>query len=233
MPAAGGEARRVTRDPGDDFSPDFSPDGREIAFHSTRNATRDIYVINTDGSGERRLTSDAAQSLHPAFSPDGLSIAYGNSDLPASVYVMRRDSLGAPWQAPERLPIESGYAPRWSPDGKSIVYDVRTARQGIGVYRFGGFPRTIVASGTAGLSALWWPEWSADGRRIYFRAIDRNGVEGIYEIAANGGTPRLVVRFDDPSMPGFSGSVLVGNGMFYLAVGEMESDVYVVDLQRR
>src|SRR5262249_15271682 len=63
MPAAGGAARRVTRDEANDFGPDFSPDGRQIAFHSARNATRDIYIINSDGSEERQLTSDSEDSF--------------------------------------------------------------------------------------------------------------------------------------------------------------------------
>ncbi len=48
------------------------------------------------------------------------------------------------------------------------------------------------------------------------------------------GTPRLLVRFDDPAMPVFgSGSVLAGNGMFYFAVGTLESDIYVMDLEQQ
>ena len=39
-------------------------------------------------------------------------------------------------------------------------------------------------------------------------------------------------RFDDPAMSVFGGAVLTGNGMFYFAVGEVESDIYVIDLVR-
>jgi len=240
MPAAGGEPQRVTRDPGDDFAPDFSPDGREIAFFSTRHGTRDIYVINRDGSDERRLTSDPGESYGPAFSPDGLRIAYYNLVPESStVEVLRRDALDAPWQGPERTPLFHGFNPRWSPDGSALVaYDLQSALSGSGggaiwVYPLGGARRTLIAGGTGGLWVPLWPEWSADGTRIYFRAWDADRVEGLYEVSASGGAPRLVVRLDEPSMPVQGGSVVAGNGLFYFAVGEMESDVYVMDLVRR
>ncbi len=231
LSVAGGEPRQVTRDAGDDMVPDFSPDGREIAFHSARNGVRQIYTINTDGSGERQLTSGTEQLFNPAFSPDGLRIAYASGSW--SVYTIARESLAAPWQAPKRLPIDTGYAPRWSPDGGSLVYDIRGSGDGIGVYPLAGTPRILTSAARSGLQSLRWPEWSPDGRMIYFRALGPDGTEGVYEIDATGGVPRLLVRFDDPSMPAFGGAVLPGNGLFYFAVGEIQSDVYVMDLVRK
>jgi Tol biopolymer transport system component/tRNA A-37 threonylcarbamoyl transferase component Bud32 len=228
MPAAGGEARRVTRDPGDDFSPDFSPDGREIAFHSVRTGLRQIYVINTDGSGERQLTDDANHHFNPAFSPDGLHIAY--ADAAFAVYLISRASLQAPWEAPERLPIDTGYAPRWSPDGTRLAYDIRESGDGIGTYQMGDRPHVLISAATSDLQFLRWPEWGADGRTIYFRAVDETGILGVYAIAASGGAPRLLIQFDDASMGVFPSPVLAANGMFYFAISEIESDIYVMDL---
>jgi len=228
MPAAGGEARQVTQSPGDDMVPDFSPDGREIAFHSTRTGFRQIYVINTDGSGERQLTHDDYHHFNPAYSPDGMHIAYASATF--SMYLISRESLQAPWQTPERLPIDTGYAPRWSPDGTRLVYDIRGGGDGIGTYQLGGVPHVLISGATSDLQSLEWPEWAADGRTIYFRAIGRDGIEGVYEIAATGGAPRLLVAFDEPSMPVFGGAVLAGNDVFYFAIGEIESDIFVMDL---
>jgi len=231
MPLAGGEPRRVTRDPGDDFSPSFSPDGREIAFYSTRNPARDVYVINADGSGEERLTSDEEQSLGVDFSPDGLAIVFANFSI-FTVHVLRRETLEAPWQSPEQLPIPVGYAPQWSPDGSSLVYDVRRSPSGIEVFQDGGSPRRVVTHGTAGLRVPLWPGWSTDGRTIYFRAIGPDGVYGIYAVAAAGGEPRRLVRFDEPSMQVYRGGAVVEHdGMFYFAIGEIESDIYVMELE--
>ena len=41
---------------GDDSMPDFSPDGRRIAFTSNRDQQGEIYVMNPDGTGQKRLT---------------------------------------------------------------------------------------------------------------------------------------------------------------------------------
>src|SRR2546430_3418056 len=40
--------------------PELVPDGRQIAFTSARDGNQQIYVMNTDGSGQTRLTNDAA-----------------------------------------------------------------------------------------------------------------------------------------------------------------------------
>jgi Tol biopolymer transport system component/tRNA A-37 threonylcarbamoyl transferase component Bud32 len=228
MPVAGGEPRRVTRDPGDDFMPDFSPNAREITFHSTRNATREVYVIDADGSAEQRLTTDGGQNMNPTFSPTGLAIAYADiTSLQA--YVLRRETIDAPWQAPERLALQGGWGLRWSPDGSSLVYQMRSR---IEVSEEGGSPRRIITDGTAGLNNMGWPEWSADGSTIYFYATGPDDVIGLYSIPAPGGEPRLLVRFDEPSMQVSPlGGVVEHDGMFYFAIGEIESDIYVMDLE--
>ena len=149
------------------------------------------------------------------------------------MYTIARGALDAPWQAPTRLPIDTGYAPRWSPDGASLVYDIRGTEDGIGIYSLGGTPRIVTSGATSGLQTLRWPEWSPDGRMIYFRALGPDGTEGVYEVGVSGGVPRLIVRFDDPSMLVFGGAVLAGKGLFYFPVGEIQSDVYVMDLVRK
>jgi Tol biopolymer transport system component len=231
MPVAGGEPRRVTRDPGDDFNPDFSPDAREITFHSTRNATREVYVIRVDGSAEQRLTTDEGQNMNPAFSPTGLDIVYADL-FSTEVRVLRRETLDAPWQAPEPLQIQ-GWGLRWSPDGSSLVYHYSGgAPFGIEVFEEGGSAIRIIPSGTAGLTNIGWPEWSADGSTIYFHATGPDDVYGLFAIPAVGGEPRLLVRFDEPSMQVLVlGGVVESDGMFYFAIGEIESDIYVMDLE--
>jgi hypothetical protein len=91
----------------------------------------------------------------------------------------------------------------------------------------------VATAEAAGLRELRWPDWSSDGQLIYFRAISVDGVEGVYQIAAGGGEPRLLIRFNDPAMSVFGGAVLAGNGMFYFAVAEIESDIYVMDLVQK
>jgi Tol biopolymer transport system component len=74
------------------------------------------------------------------------------------------------------------------------------------------------------------PDWSADGRVIYFNAIDSTGASGLYSVPAAGGTPREVVRFDDPSKSVLPQSLVVKDKV-YFALAEYESDIWVMDLE--
>ena len=226
MPSGGGEARRVTRSNGDNFAPNFSGDGSQITFHSPRTGNRDIYLINSDGTGEQQLTTDTEESYNPAFSPDGLRIAYGNRTN--SLHLLERSSITAAWQGPARLPPAKGYAPRWSPDGTQIAFEIRGEKPGIAILPLGGAPRTLVNGQGA------WAEWSPDGRSIYYYSLDANRVPALYRVAATGGAPQLVVRFDEPRLaPGTNGPASIGNGMIYFVVRELESDIYIMELVRK
>jgi len=54
---------------GDDESPSFAPNGRDIVFSSNREGKTHIYTLHLDGTGLRRLTSDGANNISPAWSP--------------------------------------------------------------------------------------------------------------------------------------------------------------------
>jgi serine/threonine-protein kinase len=75
VPFDGGEAARLTNHESD-RSPDFSPDGSQLAYMSTQGGNWDIYTINTAGSVPRQITTSPGQDGLPAWSPDGSQIAY-------------------------------------------------------------------------------------------------------------------------------------------------------------
>lgn len=64
----GQEWRQLTAGGSNDESPAWSADGRHVAFSSTRNGKRDIYMINVDGTGLERLTANGALNDDPAWS---------------------------------------------------------------------------------------------------------------------------------------------------------------------
>jgi Tol biopolymer transport system component len=71
-----------------DKVPDFSPDGRRIAF--ARDGTGTVYLIDTDGTD---LTPLYAPAYYPAFSPNGRRIAFYRSqpDGASDIYTVRTD----------------------------------------------------------------------------------------------------------------------------------------------
>jgi DNA-binding winged helix-turn-helix (wHTH) protein len=72
----GGQPIRLTSDGQGNTTPDFSPDGSKIVFHSNREGGG-IYEIPAFG-GEARLL--AREGLNPRFSPDGSQVAYWIGD---------------------------------------------------------------------------------------------------------------------------------------------------------
>ena len=55
--------------------PTWSPDGRRIAFDSTRAGSLQVFAMDADGGNVSQLT-DGASNFEPAWSPDGRQIAF-------------------------------------------------------------------------------------------------------------------------------------------------------------
>ena len=69
MDLAAGGIVQLTRNTAQEYSPDFSPDGRRIAFVSERDGNPEIYVMEADGDNQVRLTDDPAPDLFPRWIP--------------------------------------------------------------------------------------------------------------------------------------------------------------------
>lgn len=96
----GGEPIRLTTHPSRDFSPIWSPDGENIAFHSFRQGSRDIYSMTKDGGSVQTLTHESSQDTAPLWSSDGSKLLFlsdrtGRSEL----YVLSEDITD--WGEPE------------------------------------------------------------------------------------------------------------------------------------
>lgn len=74
----GGQTRRLTNS-GKDSAPRFSPDGRRIAFVSSRNEKSQLFVIDLGGGEAWPVPTDEAVTGAPTWFPDGKLIAYNAS----------------------------------------------------------------------------------------------------------------------------------------------------------
>lgn len=135
-------AVQMTFEPGESFSPAWSPQGREIVFVSTRSGQEEIWLSRLDRIDDRFInisqSSTIGRDRAPRWSPEG-SILIWATDAPGTSVLMSWDA-----RTPERPPrqISNGDTPVWSPDGNTLLIEIREANQtALAVYRLsdGGF----------------------------------------------------------------------------------------------
>ena len=71
VPSRGGDARLLVSHPATESRPMYSPDGKRLAFTSTRTGNGDVYVLTLATGELTRLTFDDANELVNGWSPDG------------------------------------------------------------------------------------------------------------------------------------------------------------------
>jgi TolB protein len=149
-------------DEGYDNDAAVSPDGKWIAFASTRHNERpDIYVQKVNGLSVTQLTSDNADDACPTFSPDGKQIAFSSTRAGSwDIYLMDVDGRNI-------TQVTSGpmqdLHPSFSPDGKKLVYCSTGGRSGqweLWVVGLETGEKKMIGFGL-------FPSWSPD------RAVDR------------------------------------------------------------
>ncbi len=131
--SSGGEARRITTDPGLELFPKFSPDGKWIAFTAQYDGNFNVYVMPADGGEPKQLTFEPDITPVPErMGPNNMVINW----LPDSQHILflsRRDTFND-WFGrlftvsidgglPARLPIDKGGLTSFSPDGTKIAYN--------------------------------------------------------------------------------------------------------------
>jgi Tol biopolymer transport system component len=155
-----------------DARPAWSPDGGRIAFESTVDGKRSVWVMQADGQGLRRLTDAAgtASDTSPAWSPTGDRIAYASDrDGNSEIYLVGADG-GAARRLTDNASAD-GF-PAWSPDGSRIAFvSDRDGQTAIWAMAADGSGQARLATGPVAGAR---PAWSPDGRSIAF-AGDRDG----------------------------------------------------------
>lgn len=82
VPASGGTPRQLTAHPAPDSRPRWSPDGKKIAFISTRDGSPQIWIIDVGGGEARRLTSLSTGAEGLIWSPTGEHLAFVSEVYP-------------------------------------------------------------------------------------------------------------------------------------------------------
>ena len=156
-------ATRVTFHGADDTNPVWAPDNRRIAFSSTRNGPRAVYVKDASSTLEEQLLARFnEQTSTMDWSADGRFVLVGN-------YLIDVDDVR------RRIPLAGVNNPILSPDGKWMAYNSsETGRNEV-------FVQSLSAI-TAGQSSRKWqvstsggsdPEWRRDTGELYFLSPDK------------------------------------------------------------
>ena len=166
--AAGGRARRVSKQPGLNTGAAWSPNGHSLALTLSYEGNSELYKIDPgDGRVEARLTNNPAIDSSPAFSPDGSQIAFvSNRQGSPQIFIMSASGGGA-----KRVTFQGKYnqTPRWSPraDKPQIAFTGRDERGVFDVFildvKSGRVNRV-----TQGKGSNLDPTWSPDGRLLAY-----------------------------------------------------------------
>jgi eukaryotic-like serine/threonine-protein kinase len=173
LDVARGSSTRFTFDPASDETPAWSPDGKNIAFSSTRGGQAGLYIKPADGSGEERLLlkTDEPKQVE-RWTKDGRFLLFTSAGPKTSL-----DTWALPFPG-EAKPVsllqtrsEESRA-RVSPDGRWLAY--RSTESGASEV----YVRPFTPQAPAGTGAKWLvskgggsgPIWRPDGKELFYLA---------------------------------------------------------------
>ncbi|MFN4294572.1 MAG: Ig-like domain-containing protein [Thermoflexales bacterium] len=173
-----GATQRLTDEPNGIYDFAVSPDGARIAYSADRGAEypeRDIYIINSDGSGRERLVKCDGQVCQAiSWSPDGARIAFERRALVQGA-VGRSPGPGRIWLADvntkETAPLfgdsqQIASLPRYAPAGEKLAF-------------YDGSTNNIVVLDLAADQRIELPSvlgdpgtWSPDGNQLIYPELE-------------------------------------------------------------
>ncbi len=213
VPAAGGVASLLVSHTANEARPLYSPDGRNLAFISSRTGGGDIYLLTLATGDLKRLTFDDGFDQLDGWSRDGRWIYFSSTSRDiGGLNDLYRVSVngGTPMTvSADRYTNEFFCAP--SPDGKTLAFAARGIASGqwwrkghshideseIWLLRSfedgaGTYERVTAAGGAKEL----WPMWSADGGKLFY-VSDRSGAQNIWTATPGRSDARRLSSFTD------------------------------------
>ena len=180
-------------------SPNFSPDGKTVAYaQSGKDLAAALRLVDVESGNNR--TAVIANTVHSgegfSWSPDGQKLVYGRFDLQGSKLV--NDLYAFDLKTGKELRLTVGArasGPTWSPDGQTIVFVAKTTPLQTSVMAMkadGTNVRTLVE----GQNEMQFssPRFSPYGRQLAVAVQSYGGFNDIYLLNADGGDLRPITQ---------------------------------------
>lgn len=206
----GSEVVQITTDGTDNREPDWSPDGSQITFKSTRKTAGENPggdFEKADGSNVRQRTHDSRDERHPVFSVDGKKVYYVSMTAEGQYqWYSVAVNGGAVNQLTEM--VGGGKMPAVSSDGRWLLFQTDGGPETndtrvIYKMRPDGLEQTRL---TCVESKEKRTSWSPDGKKIVFQST-RSGHWEIYTMNSDGSEQKHITKgecdFHMPKWPGF------------------------------
>ena len=215
-------AYQLTAGPGYDYQPDWSPNGRYVAYASYRNDAIELWLLEVETLDTRPLLATSAVNLEPRWSPDGRRLAYVSSVLNGRWQIFTMEVTDGRPGTVQQITDEhdsglpryyySKYdhyiSPTWSPDGAEIIFVSNRNH----IWGSGGFWR-MAASPSAEAREIHYeettwkarPDWSRDGKRVVYSSYLGRQWNQLWLMTADGSDPFQLTYGDfDATAPRWS-----------------------------
>jgi len=168
-------------------SPEWSPDGKNIAFISDRSGRQEIYLVDPEGKNLKKITDLDSDKGPIVWSPDSKALMFGSTDRKLYYYPPADGKLSVITSSDLAQPR----SPAFSPDGKWVTFSKQDATMRNHVYIApvaGGEERHITDDSLA--FSEGGAVWSADGKYIAYTTSTGTGSG----IASTGGRAQIQMQ---------------------------------------
>jgi len=197
-----GDPLRLTDSVLHEFSPVWSPDGREIAFlrqvELRASQESEVLIIPALGGPVRRLATIRAvdvpgggQNPGMAWSPDGRFLAVVDQESreePHAIFLLSRES-GEKRRLTSPSNVVGDTQPAFSPDGKALAFARMpgVTQNEIYLQDVDGGEASLLATDEGWITDL---DWTADGTEVVFVSASESAAgTSLWRVATSGGLP--------------------------------------------
>jgi TolB protein len=185
------EARQLTAGPGYDYQPDWSPDGRSVAYASYREGAIELRLLDLASSADRALTANGGVNVDPRWSPDGNHLAFVSTAYEGRWHVFVADMRGFSGATDGTRSTQQPMAESQQqlPSTERITEDHDSK-----------LPRYYYSVWDHYLS----PSWSPDGRELIFVSNRGRiwGTGGFWRMEARAGATPREIHYEETTWKG-------------------------------